>query len=361
MLGELFSYEIWAWVVTSIAMIYAVYLIFRSNESLVDGHESKTPGMVLAILSIVYIGLRPTHLYLDSMLYMQIFELVQTGQWRELPMVGSEWLWSGIELLFIRHSDCQMWYLLIAFVYVWGQVEACRKWFPNHFTTAIIFMLTAMSFWAYATNGIRNGMAVSVVLWGFALLGNSTPRKVVGFAVASLGIFIHTSVALTIIMAFACLWLPNYKTCLYIWVACFLISIPFSSTLVSALNFINFDERIAYYQNYDGSFADTTYRWDFVVYSVIPIVLGWYAIVRRGMRDAAYEFILSTYALTNAFWVIINTISYSNRFAYLSWFLYPFLLVWPLTGERFIKRQGVVAALALIAFASFNAMMIMSY
>jgi hypothetical protein len=71
-------------------------------------------------------------------------------------------------------------------------------------------------------------------------------------------------------------------------------------------------------------FSKTGFRWDFLLYSALPIFIGWIATYKKSINDKTYSFILHTYIFSNAFWVLINTAAYSNRFAYLSWFLYHY-------------------------------------
>ena len=68
------------------------------------------------------------------------------------------------------------------------------------------------------------------------------------------------------------------------------------------------------------------FRWDFLLYGSVPILEGIYFVFKRKYNNQFYCILLSTYILTNAFWVLINEVPFSDRFAYLSWFMMPLLL-----------------------------------
>ena len=91
----------------------------------------------------------------------------------------------------------------------------------------------------------------------------------------------------------------------------------------------------------------------------MPIVLGYYVVIKRGIQDRTYTILLNTYTLANAFWVMVIRANYSNRFAYLSWFMYPIVLAYPLLrldvwGDMQGKRLKQIM-LAHIGFTWFMA------
>ena len=105
-------------------------------------------------------------------------------------------------------------------------------------------------------------------------------------------------------------------------------------------------------------FSKTGFRWDFIAYSAIPILIGWFATAKQKITDKTYLFLLHTYLFSNACWVLINSISYSNRFAYLSWFLFPIVVLYPFCKFSLIKNQGVFLGLLLIVFTAFTYFML---
>ena len=47
---------------------------------------------------------------------------------------------------------------------------------------------------------------------------------------------------------------------------------------------LGFDDRLNSYitsDEYDDQFSDVGFRWDFLLYSVMPIILGWYVVIKK--------------------------------------------------------------------------------
>ena len=71
-----------------------------------------------------------------------------------------------------------------------------------------------------------------------------------------------------------------------------------------------------------------------------------------------YSYLLNSYILCNSFWVMMIRASYSNRFAYLSWFLYPVVLAYPLLKfPVFETNNKQKVALILLAHTAFTIIM----
>ena len=120
---------------------------------------------------------------------------------------------------------------------------------------------------------------------------------------------------------------------------------------------LGFDDRVTTYLTTLDSekFTKTGFRWDFLIYSMMPILLGYYIIVKRNIYDKPYIILLNTYIIANAFWVMIIRANYSNRFAYLSWFMYAVVLLYPLLRLNiWSNRQGLRVAQIMMAQVAFT-------
>ena len=65
------------------------------------------------------------------------------------------------------------------------------------------------------------------------------------------------------------------------------------------------------------------FRWDFLLYSAMAVVVGWYFVFKQNFEDEYYHWIYNTFLATNAIWVLVIRASYSNRLAQISWFIMP--------------------------------------
>lgn len=116
---------------------------------------------------------------------------------------------------------------------------------------------------------------------------------------------------------------------------------------------LQLDDRIQGYFTKDYSqFSHAGFRWDFLLYSIVPILLGKY-ITDRGCEDRIYSVLLNTYILANAFWVLVIRAEFSDRFAALSWTLYPFVIAYPLLKLQIWEHQQRKAALGLLLNVGF--------
>lgn len=95
-------------------------------------------------------------------------------------------------------------------------------------------------------------------------------------------------------------------------------------------------------------FSHTGFRWDFLIFSAVPIWWGWHVTNRLKSKDRSYEIVLNTYILANSIWVMVSRAAFSNRFAMLSWFLYFLVMAYPLLKFELYKNQGGRISIVLI-------------
>ena len=222
-------------------------------------------------------------------------------------------------------------------------------------------MLGAFSFYAYGTNGLRNGLACSITLFIIAFMSCSNKNLPIALIFVFLAINIHRTTLLPLTSLFASVYvIKSFKWAYIFWLLSILISLVAGGAMTTMFAGLGFDDRLSYLTDYDiGMFSHTGFRWDFLLYSMMPIVLGYYVVIKRGIQDRTYTILLNTYTLANAFWVMVIRANYSNRFAYLSWFMYPIVLAYPLLrldvwGDMQGKRLKQIM-LAHIGFTWFMA------
>ena len=142
-------------------------------------------------------------------------------------------------------------------------------------------------------------------------------------------------------------FLPD-KYYFYIWLFCLIISslhINFFQFLLASYA----DEQAQGYLNPDelGNTYITGFRFDFVLYSAVPVWIG-YKKYRNQYNSKVYWLLLNLYVLTNSIWMLCMYASYTNRIAYLSWFLYPWVLLYPFVDNKGNLRLSKKRLLAII-------------
>lgn len=351
----------WQLVVYVLATLYALYLFGRKPAQFLVGSKAQLYGLLLTVGAWLYIGTRPITMYMDTGLYTLIYNLLQSGRWTTNGNTATEWFWNWLEYHSVKITDASGWLTIVAGIYVGGMCWACWRWMRNHFTLAVFFLFTAFSFWGYATNGIRNGMGTSIMMLALAFVTpqcrKNWTKLLPAVVLAILACATHNTLYLIAAIAIFAFLFPSKKAAFIVWFICLFLS-PFStSTFLSIGGSFIEDHRFESYGENDVSkygFSRTGWRWDFIIYSAMPIILGYYILIKRKFSDWTYEFVLSVYTYANAAWLLVNAVAFSNRFAYISWFLYPVVLLMPLVKFRIWKDQPFYTGLILLGSVVFS-------
>ncbi len=243
-------------------------------------------------------------------------------------------------------------FFVTAFIYVRNYYVTAKRLVPEQTFILFLMMLNAFMFYAYGTNTTRAGFAVS-----FILLGMTQQKMISQLLLLAIGVLCHFSM---IIPALAFLIAKYFdKTNLYIklWFLSILLSIFFGDYFEHFFaGFEEVDERAGRYLNIEemDSSYNTGFRIDFILYSCVPMLLGYYYIYKRRFQDSTYKLLYNTYILANIFWILVIRANFSDRFAYLSWFLYPILLIYPLLKTPLLRNQNKRIALIILLQEAFT-------
>lgn len=339
---------------------YAVS-ISRYGTSLIQRNTNQPLIYVYIILFVVLVGLRPIsgHYFGDTSNYAMSYYLYESGIKTYDPN-ANEWFFEWLMYNCSKVMDVHGFFLLIEVLYVLPVLWACRQFVPNHALLMFIVCMGAFSFFSYGTNGIRNGMACSLIIAAMACVQGNWTKRIIGIILAFLAFNIHRSTALPIICIIATFFIKDTRIVLWWWVASIFLSLVAGGPIEAFFTGLGFDDRISSYAIDDSAnamFSSTGFRWDFLLYSAMPILLGYHVVIKRKIWDKNYLLLLHTYILCNSFWVMMIRASYSNRFAYLSWFLYPLVLIYPCLKFPIWKDQGQKTALIIIGQWGFTFIM----
>jgi len=317
---------------------------------------SNTGSFLLLTFIVLYMGLRPINgnFFGDMGDYATTFIRYSNGDYSYLTV--GDILYNYYVKVCSSIMQVRSWFLLTAFIYVGSMYWACKRIFLNYAFIAFLVCVTAFSFWSYGTNGIRNGMATSLFLLSLSFFEqkkNFFASTLVGILLCLLAMGIHKSIMLPFLAALLAIFYTNTRHYIYFWMISIVLSLLAGRFWENFFGSLGFDERTSYFTNTENAdlFSSTGFRWDFLLYSMVPIILGWYVVVKRKMQDKLYLLLLNTYIISNAFWILVIRASYSNRFAYLSWFLYPIVLIYPLLKFNLWKRQNV--KMSVVVFLHF--------
>jgi hypothetical protein len=317
-----------------LVIFFLPYIIVKPLDSK-DYSIRKAFPFLLLFTAILFIGLRDPYgdwrFFGDTSAYTRTFESIQNGQRTEF----TKDLGFYIYMKFIsQFFDVEAFYLISAITYVYLPYLMFQKWFKEKAIYVLIVFLVSMSFWAFGINGVRNGLASSIFLFSLRYFD----KKWVMYLLMILSITFHKAMILPFLAFIASDFiLVNNKKTLYFWMICLPISLLFRGTLENIAELIFSsdtliqDERATIYFSEEGQKYDVSgqFRWDFILYSSIAVFIGYWSITKKALEDNLYQMLFRTYTISNAIWILLIYAPFTNRIAYLSWFLMPIVLTVP--------------------------------
>lgn len=382
--------QIYYWAVFLVCLFLFFNYSGSDNCDKLLQQNSMVPALILTLLLIVYMGLRPVSFaFGDTINYAAGYRRA-TGMAVFSLDLNKEWLWAAI-MLFCKQSGLTVnaWFLLIEIGYLGFAFIGLRILLKENCWIAMLFFLSAFSTFTFGVNGIRNGLACSMVILAFAIAANQNFAKLaLAGGVLLLAFGIHRSISLPIAAFLAASYvIKSPKIAIYFWIASIGVSLVAGGAVTNFFMGLGFDDRMTQYGTGMGEFGDqfsnTGFRWDFLAYSAMPVWLAWYVTTKAEKERALYgdtieeaetgitgagriadahsmrvfNILATTYVLANSFWVMVMKAAFSNRFAYLSWFLYPVVLAYAVIRLHIWEDQDKKAGLILVLHAGFTVIM----
>jgi len=359
-----------------LVFILCLFIVIKysasSDNKLLLQKQPVGPMISLGVLLILFIGLRPvSYVFGDTVNYAYIYNhslnLTYGFNFR------TEWLFDSY-MFFCKliGLPISVFFLGIEIGYIGCLILACRKLLWESTWVAALFCISAFSFFTYGTNGLRNGLACSIIVLAVTFVAQER-KYVTAVILALFAMGIHRSVMLPIVACFGAVALLNTpKIVVGIWGLSIPLSLVAGGRITNFFASLGFDDRMDSYSVIDlnESFSSMGFRWDFLLYSAMPVLLTWYVHKRvdetggynedgsTALADATsmrvFNILSGTYILANSFWIMVINANFSNRFAYLSWFLYPFVLAYGFLRLHIWKDQDSKCAWALLLHASFT-------
>lgn len=359
---------------------YTVYLIFvtiitlfvYSNYSKKNGNityplnkRKKDGTFILALLMVLFIGFRPaSYVFVDMMNYITHYHALYEGVVfvfnrnaenflfdNYLTWIGSKYL--GTTFLFVS----------IAAIYFICTYIACKRMFPQDTLAAYLVFLAAFSTFSYGTNGIKAGAAAAIFL--MALSYRKNLKICIPLIFVSWGF--HHSMIMTVVAFALTLVYKNPKVYFAGWCFCLLIAIAhitfFQELFAEILSDSGDSSGANYLYSVDNEWGGKGgFRIDFVIYSAMPILVGYWAVYKKKLQlSKIYTCLLNLYMTLNGTWMLCMYASFTNRIAYLSWFLYPVVLIYPYLNENWGATRYKSFSLVMLAHLGFTLFMMFIY
>ena len=332
------------------------YSRVRTNALLVSRTNT---GLLIAVFFCLFIGLRPiSEIFVDMTQYQGFYER-WSGSFH-FSLFAENFIYDNL-MYFCASIQFPpvLYYLMIASIYYGCTYIACRRFFANDSAAAFVVFLAAFSTFSYGTNGIKAGAAAAIFL--VALAYRDKLWLSVILAIVSLGF--HHAMQLPVAAYVLTLLYKNPKVYFAAWVFCFLMAaahITAFQTIFAGFS----DERGAGYLMSDdkGWGGKGGFRIDFILYSAMPVLVGYYTIYKKKMQlSKFYTNLLNMYLCTNGIWMLCMYVEFTNRIAYLSWFMYPIVLIYPFLKEEWGPSRYKTFAKVAYAHLAFTAFMTLVY
>lgn len=248
-------------------------------------------------------------------------------------------------------GDIYMFFFVQSAFYVFLYLIVCYRLGKENSLWLFLGCLLSMGFTAYGINTLRAGMAIAIVLLGITF--DKTLWKRLALFVLALGV--HFSMAIPITMILISQFYDRTRLFFILWILSIPLSFIVGTYFNSIFSTLGDDARAANYLVVETESAEDGFRLDFIVYSLVPLAVGYYYVFKRKFESKLYRNIYNAYILTNIFWILVIRANYSDRFAYLSWFMIPFVLLMPIVRDpRIVKNPTLWLSLILLGETLFK-------
>lgn len=326
-------------------------------ESSQNLSAKKVLGFIVFVIILFYIGLRPlNYRFGDMVIYDRQFQTYASGA----PLkIEKDALFEYFKFGTAQIASSSVFFFLCAILYLVPLYLACKKFFKDYWFYGFFMLVISFSFWTYGTNGLRNGIATSLFLYGL-----SKDKKFLILTILFASTFVHKSMLLPLFAYIATLVYNNSKAYFYLWLACIPLSLALGGFFTNFFMTVGIVEEKAvegylgeFNQAAEGVELNVGFRWDFLVYSASGVFAGWYYIYKQKYQDKLYLQLLNVFLFCNAFWILVIRANYSNRLAYLSWFMLGIIIIYPLIRNKFFENQHQVIVKVILAYFAFTYIM----
>lgn len=339
-----------------VVLFFSIFCFEKYRRQSSPIKEDGKPALVYAVILALFIGFRPVHpIFYDTVVYAQYYDYIYGDPFRFLMDVENLIFDNLLHYMASARFSCTIFFLLIAFIYFVGRYIACKKMFPNNTWAAFLVFLGAFLTFASAVNGFKAGAAASLFVCAIAYRDN----KPLAISLLALSWGFHHSMSICIAAYILVLMYKNTKTYFAFWFFALVVAIAHITEFQSIFADYVDDKSAGYLitEEEGGEGWYTGMRYDFVLYSFMPILVGWNAIFRKRIRIPEYTFVLNLYVLLNALWMLCMYANFTNRIAALSWALYPIVIIYPYLSEKSNypnkNRMFAVVMLLHLAFTLF--------
>ena len=246
--------------------------------------------------------------------------------------------------------DVRQYFVALAFIYIANYYIAINKLVKEKSFWLTAAVVSSFGFTAYVTNTMRAGLALSFVVLSFACY----PLKKKMILCMLIAVCLHLSSVIPVIMIVISYYCSRTRLFYKLWLLAIPLSFLAGEFFMSYFAAMSDDSRTSYLNNMQNTSYQVGFRVDFIIYSLTPIIIGYYFIFKKKFRDNFYTLLYNSYILTNIFWILVIRANYTDRFAYLSWFMMPFIMVYPLLKQKLSLKENAWLGSILLGETAFG-------
>lgn len=355
MIPAKYYYTVYLIIVTVATLVHVILYSGNGADVMKSRKGNAWSALIFTVMMTVFIGVRPiSYVFADMPAYANAmvdhrFEglpITWDTNYVFQPMMA--WLSS-------MNASVQTPIVVLAIINFGCTFLAMRKMFPEDTMLAMLVFFGAFCTFGGAVNGLKAGCAAALFLVAIAY----REKKLVSILFLIISMGFHHSMQLPIIAYLLCLFFKNTKVYIAIWLICLLLAIAHVTALMGMFASYT-DERGADYLlraagSIDSSFGGKIgFRYDFVLYSIVPVIIGYITLFRKNIISKEYSFMINYYLITNAIWMLCMYAQYTNRIAGLSWIMYPMLIIYPFMKLKWGNNRSRILCLVVIGHLGFT-------
>ncbi len=329
------------------------YTSYEANRVYSGERENIFPSLLLVTIMIAFIGLRPiSKAFTDMVGYAEamsthVFENVEVT-W------DNNYLFTPMMAFLSSHdASPRTPIIILAFINIFSTFLAVRKFFPNDTLIALLTVFGSFVYFATAVNGIKAGCAMGLLLCSIAY----RDKLLISLLFLFLSFGFHHSMQMAVGAYAVCFVFRNSKFYFGIWLFALICALMHVTEFQEWFGTMTDESGASYLLTdiEDSSFGGRTgFRYDFVLYSSVPVIVGLFAIFKKEIKSTAYSFILNMYLLLDAIWMLCMYAPYNNRIAEIPWGVLPIALIYPLLKEHWGENQYSLARTLIYGNVAFT-------
>ena len=318
---------------------YILLFLKSQNKYIIKGVTYFIPILLVIVMGIL-LGLSPYEEGQDKFNYM--LEFIGINDPRESEIGWT--LYCSI-LRALLGSNPLLFFVTSALVYSFSYLFIGHHLFEkDKIGYFIIMSFGCLGFVGCGNNTIRTGISLSFIFFGMCFSSKFWIKVLLLF----FSILVHKTMILPIFAFIVSTYIKERRVVYLMWLFCLILSLVSFDIQSLFDRYSAVDERIEKYGNRMGDddiFG--RFRFDFLVYSIIPIIIGYYWLSKMNIKDFFYNNVYKTYILVNSIWLLVIRMPQCNRIAYLSWFLIPIITIYPLLRNQ-VRIRNAQTVLVLI-------------